>query len=79
MAGDKGSKVATKRSDKKTDKKVDKHADKKHDKKAAAPKTAAVTKVSTAKHGVPLSSKEILEMANKVRIHILAVLYLVLT
>ena len=62
MAGDKGSKVSTKKSDKKADKKVEKV-----DKKAAkVAKKEVPSKSSPAKNGVPLTSKEILKMAAKV-------------
>ena len=62
MAGDKGSKVSTKKSDKKADKKVEKV-----DKKAAkAAKKDIPSKSSPAKNGVPLTSEEILKMASKV-------------
>ena len=67
MAGDKGSKASTKKADKKTDKKVEKPVDKKQDKKAAPGPKAAPVKPSPAKNGVPKSSKEILEAAQKVR------------
>lgn len=65
MAGDKGSKVSTKKSDKKVDKKVEK-VDKKAAKAAKPSKVAAPSKSSPAKNGVPLTSTEILKKVNKV-------------
>lgn len=59
MAADKGSKVS-----KKTDKKVDKKTDKKTDKKVAK-EVPSKAVAAPKKNGVPISSKEILEKANK--------------
>lgn len=66
MAGDKGSKVSTKKADKKADKKGDKKVDKKVDKKAAATQVIAKPPAPKAKAGVPALSKDILAYAAKV-------------
>ncbi len=62
MAGDKGSKVSTKKVEKKVEKKADKKVDKKAAKEAPS-KATATTKTTPAKKDYSISSKEILEKA----------------